>query len=351
MASTHYNNVGIQAVSVAVPAQVYNNYTDNDHFNTDEAAKIADSTGIKQRRVADENTCASDLAMAAAEKALADTGTNRSSIDFLIFVSQTPDYKMPATGIILQHRLGLSKSCAAFDVNLGCSGFVYGLNLAYALGVQPGVNKVMLVNAETRTKAYSFKDRQTGFLFGDAASALIIEKGEHYGPSWFLMDSDGSRYDYIMIKSGGYRHPSTPESLLERTFEDGSIRNDEQAVMNGLGVFEFVITQVPAHVKKILSTAELSKDDVDWFVFHQANQAMNNYLIKKLKLNSDKVPSNLDRFGNTSSVSIPLTISTELRDRLSEDTKVVISGFGVGLSIGSALITMNSPLISRPVEV
>ncbi|WP_291321198.1 ketoacyl-ACP synthase III [Desulfonatronospira sp.] len=351
MASTSFNNVGIKSISAAVPAGIFNNYTDNDFFDAAEAGKIADSTGIRQRRVADENTCASDLALAAAEKAFADTGTDRGSIDFLIFVSQTPDYKMPATGIILQDRLGLPGSCAAFDINLGCSGFVYGLNLAYSLALQPNIDKVMLINAETRTRAYSFKDRQTGFLFGDAASVLIIEKGDHYGPSWFLMDSDGSRHDYIMIKSGGYRHPSTPESLLERTFEDGSVRSDEQATMNGLGVFEFVITQAPAHVRKILTMSGLSREDIDWFIFHQANLAMNSYLVKKLKLDPDRVPFNLDRFGNTSSVSIPLTISTELPGKLSQDTRMIISGFGVGLSIGSAMISLHGPHISEIVEM
>ena len=351
MASTSFNHVGIKSISVAVPARIYNNYTDSDFFDADEARKIVDSTGIRQRRVADENICASDLAFAAAQKAFSETGVSRGSIDFLIFVSQTPDYKMPPTANILQDRLGLPGSCAAFDVNLGCSGFVYGLNLAYSLALQPKINKVMLINAETRTRAYSFKDRQTGFLFGDAASALIIEKGIDYGPSWFLMDSDGSRHDYIMIRSGGYRHPSTPESLMERTLQDGSVRSDEQASMNGLGVFEFLITQAPVHIRKILDISGLSENDIDWFVLHQANLAMNSYLIKKLRLDPRKVPSNLDRFGNTSSVSIPLTISTELRDRVKPDARIIISGFGVGLSIGSALISLNKLHISELVEV
>jgi 3-oxoacyl-[acyl-carrier-protein] synthase-3 len=166
---------------------------------------------------------------------------------------------MPATGIILQHRLGLSKSCLAFDVNLGCSGFVVGLNLAYSLVQQPSVRKVLLLNGETRTKVYSFKDRQTGFLFGDAGTACLVEKGKNYGKSWFMLDSDGAKGDYIMIKSGGYRNPSTSESFIEKQRENGRFHSDEQGSMDGAGVFEFVITEVPKSVKKTLQYAEKEK--------------------------------------------------------------------------------------------
>ncbi len=351
MANFKYNNIGIAGLAAAVPKTIYNNLTDNKNFSVEDAAAIVEKTGILERRVADDKTCASDLCVAATEQLFADMNIDRSEIDVLIFVSQTPDFRMPATAIILQHRLGLPKSCLAYDVNLGCSGFVVGLNMAFNLLQQDSVRNVLLLNGETRTKVYSFKDRQTGFLFGDAGSACLINRNEKTGPSFFVLNSDGAKSDYISIKSGGYRFPSTPESFIERERENGRFYSDEQGYMDGAGVFEFVITEVPRAVKNILQFAEVEKEKVDYFVFHQANKFMNEHLNRKLKLDEQKVPFCLDRFGNTSSVSIPITIVTQLSDKLSEKNKLVISGFGVGLSLGTACIEIDNPTISKLVEV
>lgn len=351
MANFRYNNTGIAGLSAAVPSKVYKNLTDNDNFSEEDARAIVEKTGIFERRVADASTCASDLCFAATEKLLTDMGIDRSEIDVLIFVSQTPDFRMPATAITLQHRLALPKSCLAFDVNLGCSGFVVGLNIAYGFLQQDSIRNVLLLNGETRTKVYSFRDRQTGFLFGDAGTACLVNKNDKYGPSWFTLDSDGSKSDYISIKSGGYRNPSTPESFIERERENGRVFSDEQGYMDGAGVFEFVITEVPRSIRNILQYSETEKDQIDYFVFHQANKFMNDHLNRKLKLEEDKVPYSLDRFGNTSSVSIPITIVSELGGKLNDDKKVLISGFGVGLSLGTAVIHLNDPFIGKLVTV
>jgi len=351
MANFIYNNTGIAGLAAAVPKHVYRNLTDNKNFSEEDARAIVEKTGIFERRVADGATCASDLCFAASEQLINEMGIDRNEIDVLIFVSQTPDFRMPATGIILQHRLNLPKSCLAFDINLGCSGFVVGLNLAYSLLQQDSIRKILLLNGETRTKVYSFKDRQTGFLFGDAGTACLVDKNEKYGQSWFMLDSDGAKSDYISIHSGGYRNPSTPESFIERERENGRIFSDEQGYMDGAGVFEFVITEVPKSIKKILQFAEQEKEQIDFFVFHQANKFMNEHLNRKLKLEEQKVPFSLQKFGNTSSVSIPITIVSELNGKLSGANKVLISGFGVGLSLGTAVINIDTPWLGKITEV
>jgi 3-oxoacyl-[acyl-carrier-protein] synthase-3 len=351
MALLKFNGVGISGLSAAVPQKIYYNRTDNKYFASEDAEKIVDKIGVEERRIAENNTCSSDLGLAAADRLLAEMNIEKNSVDALIFVSQTADYRIPATGIILQHKLGLPKSCAAFDVNLGCSGFVYGLSMAYSFATQPTVNRVLLITAETRTKVYSFKDRKTCLLFGDAATACLIEKNEKYGDSLFKLDSDGSKSDYIIIKSGGYRNPSTPESFIERDKSDGGFHSDEQVHMDGAGVFEFVITNVPRHIRSVLKECQVEKEDVAYFVFHQANRFMNEHVRKMLKLEKEKVPYSFERFGNTSSVSIPLTIATELREKLETSQKVVISGFGVGLSLASGVLTVNEPYITDLIEI
>ncbi|MDD2229560.1 MAG: ketoacyl-ACP synthase III [Candidatus Cloacimonetes bacterium] len=352
MAYFSHQGVAITALAAAVPKQIFNNLTDNPHFQKEDVEAIVAKTGIYQRRVAPEGMCASDLCFQAAQQLIEENGIDKSEIDILIFVSQTPDYRMPATSIILQHRLGLPKSCAAFDVNLGCSGFVVGLNLAFSLAQQPAIRKVLLLNGETRTRVYSQKDRKTGFLFGDAGSACIVEKTGTDSKSYFLIDSDGEKSDYIKIDSGGYRHPSTCESVQEKVYENGSVRTDEQGYMDGNGVFEFVIIEVPRQIKKLYKQTEQTKEEIDYFVFHQANKFMNEHLVKKMKLDPDKVPFCLDRYGNTSSVSIPLTIVSELKVPLSGASKrVLISGFGVGLSLGSAILDLEQVQVSKLLEV
>lgn len=352
MAYFSHRGVGIRALAAAVPQQVFTNLTDNPHFAREDAEAIVEKTGVYERRVAPEGMCASDLCFAAAQQLIEETGIDRSEIDLLIFVSQTPDYRMPATSIILQHRLGLPRSCAAFDVNLGCSGFVVGLNLAFSMAGQQTIRKVLLLNGETRTRAYSQKDRKTGFLFGDAGSACLVEKLSGTADSHFLIDSDGEKNDYIKIKSGGYRYPSSCESVQEKVYEDGSVRTDEQGYMDGNGVFEFVITEVPRQIKNLYKRTEISKEEIDYFVFHQANKFMNEHLIKKMKLDPERVPFCLDRYGNTSSVSISLTIVSELQASLSGmDKRMLISGFGVGLSLGSAIVDMNQVQICKLLEI
>lgn len=352
MAILQYEGVGITALSAAVPRTVINNYEYTEYFPAEQVKEVVDKVGIYERRFADEDTCSSDLCFAAAEKLLNDNAIDRSEIDLLVFISQTPDYRMPATSILLQHRLGLSQSCVAFDINLGCAAFCYGLSVVYGMMQSGNIRKALLLDGETRSKVYSPKDRRSAFIFGDAGAAALIERNEKFGKSWFSLNSDGSRGDLIMIKGGGYRHPSSMETLTERVVDEyGNIRSDEQGYMRGGDVFKFVIVEIPRDIKKTLSIAGLTKDDLDYYVFHQANNFINSYIAKKMKLDTEKIPSTIAKFGNTSSVSVPLTIVSELRDKLDGQKNLLLSAFGVGMCWATGIVPFVDCRISEIVEV
>ncbi len=352
MAFLSYSGIGIKAMAAAVPRTVINNYEYTQHFPADQVKEVVDKVGIFERRFADEDTCSSDLCHAAAEKLIADNGIDRSEIDLLIFISQTPDYRMPATSVILQHRLGLSNSCVAFDINLGCSAFCYGLSVAYGMMQNGDIRKALILDGETRSKVYSPKDRRSAFLFGDGGVAALVEKDSKFGNSIFSLNSDGSRHDLIMIKGGGYRYPSSVETLKEKVVDEyGNIRSDEQGYMNGGDVFNFVIREIPRDIKKTLEFANLTPDDFDYIVFHQANNFINAYIAKKMKLDTTKIPSTIGKYGNTSSVSVPLTIVSELKGKLTGSKQLLLSAFGVGMTWATAIVPFVDCRISDIVEV
>jgi 3-oxoacyl-[acyl-carrier-protein] synthase-3 len=352
MAYLEFKNIGISGLTAAVPSKIIDNYSYTEYFDEESVKEVVDKVGIKERRFVDEGVCASDLCFAAAESLLNDMKIDREEIDLLVFVSQTPDYKMPATAFILQHRLNLPSSTIAFDINMGCSGFIYGLSVIYSFMQQKGFRKALLLDGETRSKVYSPKDRNTAFLFGDGGVAALIERNEKYGESYFSLNSDGSREHLIKIEGGGYRNPSSEETLKEKVIDEhGNMRTDEQASMNGADVFNFLIREVPRDVKNTLEFSKNEKSDIDYFVFHQANNYINSYLGKKLKLDKDKVPMSIEKFGNTSSVSIPLTIVSELKEKLDNNNKVMMCGFGVGLSWATAILNLNDCFIGDLIEI
>lgn len=352
MSLLKYNNIGITALAACVPSKVIDNYKYTDFFPEEDVKKVVEKIGVTERRFASEQTCSSDLCCAAAEKLFQDNNISRDEIDLLVFVSQTPDYRMPATSIILQHRLGLSNSTIAFDVNLGCSGFIFGLNIVYSYMQNLGIRKALLLDGETRSKVYSPKDRKSAFIFGDAGVAALIERNELFGESVFSMNTDGSRADLIMVKGGGYRNPSSLETLKEKVVDEyGNIRSDENGYMKGDDVFNFVLREIPKDIKTLFSNTSVNIHDVDYYVFHQANAFINSYLAKKLKLDLTKIPSTIHKYGNTSSVSVPLTIVSELKDKLEGKCQLMLSAFGVGMAWASALIPFVDCKISDIVEI
>lgn len=339
-------------MAAAVPSNRIDNYAYTQYFPADEVKEVVDKIGVYERRFADENTCSSDLCFAAAEKLFADNSIDRSEIDLLVFISQTPDYRMPATSVILQHRLGLQNSTIAFDINLGCSAFIYGMAVVYSMMEKTNLRKALLLNGETRSKVYSPKDRRTAFLFGDGGVAALIERNEKFGESFFSLNSDGSRENLIKINAGGYRIPSSPETLKEKVVDEyGNIRNEEQGYMNGGDVFTFVNREVPTDIRRMLEYTGRDKDSFDYIIFHQANNFINTHLAKKLKLDVNKIPSTIEKYGNTSSVSVPLTIVSELKDKMQGEKELLLSAFGVGMTWATAIVKFVDLKISNVVEI
>ncbi len=353
MAIIKFCNVGVTALSACVPKQVIDNYHyDLDIWTEEEVRKIVEKIGVKERRFVDDKTCASDLCYAAAEKLIADNGVDKKEIDLLVFLSQTPDYRMPATSILLQDRLGLPMSTMAFDISLGCSGFINALGIVYAMMQNRGFRKALLLDGETRSKVYSRKDRREAFIFGDAGVAALIERDDKFGESHFSLNSDGSRGTLIMIPGGGYRNMSSVETLKEKVVDEyGNIRTEENGYMNGADVFNFVIVEVPKDIKRLMFATGEDVHQMDYYVFHQANAFINNHIAKKLKLDKERIPWKIQKYGNTSSVSVPLTIVSELKDKMVGKKKIMMSAFGVGMAWATAVVPFVDCKISDIVEI
>lgn len=349
MAIIKYCNVGIRAISACVPRKIMYNKDLTYLISEDEIEKIIENVGISERRYADEGVCSSDLCQKAAEKMFEDNSINKEEIDALIFVSQTSDYHQPATAPLLQHKLGLPTSTLCFDVNLACSGYVYGLSIAYAYASMQGIRKVLLLVGETMSKTVSQYDKVATPLFGDAGTATLVSKGD-FPKALFSLNSDGAGSDVIKMPYGGYRSPSCPQGFLKVLDNDGNIRTGEQFYMDGMDVFNFGMRVEPKDIKMLLKECEMNVDDVDLLIYHQANKFMTDFFSKRLKISTDKTPYCLEKFGNTSSASIPLTIVTELEVSYPERKHVIISGFGAGLSWATAMVDLTQCRISSLVE-
>jgi len=339
-------------MSASVPRRVVKGREYTEVFSQEEANEIVDKTGIEERRFSDAETCSSDLCFAAAEKLIADNNINKEEIDLLVFISQTPDFRMPATSVTLQHRLALPNNTIAFDITLGCSAFIYGLSVVYGMMERSGLRKALLLDGETRSKVYSPRDRRSAFLFGDGGVAVLIERDLKFGTSTFSLNSDGSRADLIMIPAGGYRKMSSAETVVEKVVDEfGNMRSEEQGYMRGGDVFNFVIREIPRDIKNTLTKVEKTIDDFDYIVFHQANNFINSYIMKKMKMDATKIPSTIAKFGNTSSVSVPLTIVSELKGKLDGHKDVLMSAFGVGMTWATGIVPFVDCKISDIVEV
>jgi 3-oxoacyl-[acyl-carrier-protein] synthase III len=352
MAVLKFSGIAITGIAASVPKNIVHNRDVTSLMSEQALNKNIKATGIVSRRVANSDDCSSDFCYHAAARLIDDMNIDKTSLDMVIFVSQTPDYRLPSTAITLQYRLGLPKSTAAFDVNLGCSGYVYGLATAYAFVSQSGIQRILILVGDTPTKFVSPKDRSSALLFGDGGSATIVEKREGSGDAFFFMHSDGSGADILKINAGGYRKKSSIHTLTEKTDRDGNIRNDEQLYMNGAEIFNFTLREVPKDVQDILEFSRNKLDDIDFIIYHQANKFITDFLNDKLNYPPERVPYSLNKFGNTSCASIPLTIVSELRHHLMMgDKKVIFSGFGVGLSWATALLEISGCHISDLVEV
>ncbi len=348
MAKITFHGVGVKAISACVPPEIVYNKDLGYLIPEEEIEKTINNIGIEQRRIAAPDVMASDLCYRAAKQLMEDNHIEPESIDVLLFMSQTADYRIPATSCLMQHRLGLPRETMCFDISLGCSGYLFALSTAFAYASMQGVNRVLLLDGETFSKIVNRHDKVDWPLYGDAGTATLIEKGD-YGESTFMLNTDGSGEEVLKIHAG-MRNPITPESCVAREREDGNIRNDLEVFMDGMDVFNFAISKVPRCIKALLQETGKTVDDVDYVVFHQANRFMMDFFVKKLKINPERVPYCIHKYGNTSSASVPLTMASELRGKLDGNHTVVLSAFGAGLSWGSAIMSMRDCNVSPVIE-
>lgn len=348
MATIRFKGVGLTAMAACVPSNKVFNKSLTSIMPEEEVEKMINSVGIRERRICDEDVFASDLCYKAAKQLMEDNYIEPESIDMLLFMSQASDFRIPATSCILQNRLGLSKKCAAMDLSLGCSGYVYALSCAMAYASMPGINRVLLLDGEAFSKIVNPKDKVNVPLYGDAGTATLIEKGD-FPEALFILHTDGSGADAVKIPAG-MREKLTTESLIVKERENGNYRSDVEVYMDGMEVFNFAIRVVPKGVKEIIKEKGVEIDDVDFVVFHQSNRFMTDFFTKKLKISDAKIPYSIGNFGNTSSASVPLTIVSELHDKLSEEKNIIMCGFGAGLSWGTAWVSFNNCHISQLIE-
>lgn len=352
MAFQQFSTVKIDGISACVPANIEENSTLNLFPNTEEYEKFVATTGIERRRVVKNDMCASDLCLAAAEKLITELNWDKNDIECLIFVSQTPDYKLPATACVLHGKLGLSKNCMTFDISLGCSGWVYGISTMASILSSGNIKKGLLLVGDTVTRTKSPLDKSTYPLFGDAGTATALSYNENADPLQIALFTDGSNFDAIMIEDGGYRNPVNEKSFEYTDYGNGIIRNKLQSVLDGSSVFTFGISKAPQSVNTLIEHFEIDKDAIDFFVFHQANMLMNEKIRTKLKLPEEKVPYILKDFGNTSSTSIPLTLINNIGDAFkSNDLKIIACAFGVGLSWGALYTNFSNLTCCELIEI
>ena len=351
MACFCIKGVSIRGIYACVPQNTKSNY-DIKIIDTEDIKKFIAATGVTQRRIAAENVTTSDLCYQAALKLLSDLSWQKEEIECLIFVTQTPDYILPATSCLLQHRLGLREECFVLDISLGCSGWIYGLSTIAGMMNSTGFKKGLLLVGDTISKIVSDRDKSTMPLFGDAGTATALEIDAMSEGFMFHMAVDGAGADAIKVPDGGFRNQAAASSYIYRTYDEGIERNNLHLALNGMDVFSFGISKAPESFKKLLEYAAIDSNDVDLFIFHQANLFMNEKIRKKLGLPPEKVPYSLGDYGNTSSASIPLTFVVQNKVALDmQKTRCIACGFGVGLSWASAYFVLDHIVCSTIEEI
>jgi 3-oxoacyl-[acyl-carrier-protein] synthase-3 len=322
----------IAGIATCEPPRIENNLADDLGFDPDEVRKVVQMAGVRQRRVVDTGVTSADLCFEAAEALLQQLKWPRESITGLIFVTQSPDYFLPSTSCVVQHWLNLSDACAAFDVGLGCSGYPYGLYLAAAMLRAGGHQRVLMLHGETPSRFVSPDDQATRLLFGDAGSATALELAPH-GEGHFCLHTDGSGYAGLIIRGGAFRdrEPADPRDLALR--------------MDGAGVFNFTIKRVPPLIRDALELSGRSIEQIDAYLFHQSNRFIMKHLMKKCALPEARVPMTIEDHGNCGGPSVAVTATRSLPPQRDKDLRLMMLGYGVGLSWGAAVVNLEASAV------
>lgn len=327
--------VFIKAISYYLPEKVVTNEQLVEEFPEWSVEKIAKKVGINERHIAAADETAGDMAYKAAKKLISENNIDKSTIDFVLLCTQSPDYFLPSTSCIIQDRLGLQTKCGAFDFNLGCSGYEYGLAVAKGLIVGGIAHNVLLLTAETYNKHIHPMDKGNRTIFGDGASASLISTEGFAEIGEFVLGSDGSGYDRLIHKTGAMRQYSQLNDL--HYDENNNPLSSDYLFMDGKAIFDFTSEVVPSMIDETLEKHDLKMDDVDLFVFHQANKYMINYLRKLMGIDKEKFYVFMENVGNTVSSTIPIALCEALKEGKLHGN-IVLAGFGVGLSYGATVI-------------
>ncbi|MCX6235544.1 MAG: ketoacyl-ACP synthase III [Bacteroidetes bacterium] len=344
-------NVKIAGISAAVPRKEVSNQ-DYTWISQKERNLLIKTIGVEKRRIASPGMTTSDLCYAAAVKLLEELGWNRDEIQALIFVSQSGDYLIPATSTILQDRLGLPKTCMALDINLGCSGYIYGLSVISSLMSSARIEKALLLVGDLSNISSSYRDKSTYPLFGDSGTATALEYVTDAVSMPFNLQTDGSGYKAIIIRDGGMRNIVNKKSFTYKKYGEGIYRHNLHIALDGIEVFNFSLREVVPNIKRTLEYAQKNLEYFDYLVFHQANRLIMETLRKMLRVEKEKVPYSINKFGNTSGASVPLTMVSELREELKHrHVKLILSAFGIGLSWGTVFVETDRIVCPKIVEL
>jgi len=339
------NNIRIAGIACAVPETIVKVDSFENQVGKEAIEKFKKATGIERFHKTLDNQTASDLGYAAAKKLLEQLNISPETIQALLFVSHSPDYRRPATAAVLQMRLGLPKDCACYDINLGCSAYPYGVVTLSSMMECSNISRALLICAESPTKIANPLDRTTAMLFGDAGSAsLLLKEKSHCCGIKGAMRTDGYNYRAIIVPAGGFRNLYAPKDIT--CWHDGNQRHLHNLYMNGGDVFNFTITEVPRLIQEFLQHYEVTVEEFDSFIMHQANLFIMKQISRKARFPLEKMPVSLDRYGNTSAAAIPLTLCdayAKQNTNTQSNIKVLMCGYGVGLSWGviSATLTTN----------
>lgn len=331
-------NAYIKAISYYTPNQVLTNEDLVLEFPEWTVEKVASKVGINARHISASDETAGDMAIKAAENLFAEHNVDRQDIDFVLLCTQSPDYFLPSTACIIQDRLGLRQDIGAFDFNLGCSGYVYGLSVAKGF-ITAGIAKnILLLTSETYTKYLHPKDKGNRTIFGDAASATLVSTTGFAEIGDFVLGTDGAGYEKLIVRTGAAK---CPQKVNDLHYDDnGNPMSSDYLSMNGPDIFTFTIERVPTMVRSLLEKSGLTKDNINLFIPHQANLYILEFLRKKMKIEKEKYYINLMNFGNTVSSTIPIALcEARKEDRLHGN--VLLAGFGVGLSWGATILKIS----------